>query len=156
METIYNAHWEGPFELDYLNDELEKKDNHVLYQIYGRHPLYGHNVLLYIGKAEEGAKKRLLRHMSNWAAYESDSCKAYAASLGKFENWEKFYKIAEYSKPDNVAIEKVEKLLIFAHQPAYNTMSKKSVSVSQKIRIFNTGRFGSLNPEISGLYYIGI
>jgi hypothetical protein len=45
-------------------------------------------------------------------------------------------------------VEQVEALLIYAHQPAYNSMSKGSVTVAKGLRILNTGRLGHLLPEI--------
>ncbi len=94
--------------------------------------------------------------MSNWIDYESDTCKAYVASIGKFKNWTKYSEIEEYLKPKPDIIEKVEKLFIFSHQPVYNNMSKQNAFVAKDIRIFNTGRFSNLMPEVSGLYYIDI
>jgi hypothetical protein len=48
----------------------------------------------------------------------------------------------------------IEKLMIYANQPAYNTSNKNDAKDSKEIRIFNTGHFGSLMPEISSWYFL--
>jgi hypothetical protein len=52
-------------------------------------------------------------------------------------------------------VDRVEALLIYAHQPAYNVMSKSSVDIAKGLTILNTGRLGHLLPEISYLYQVG-
>ena len=81
--------------------------------------------------------------------------KVYVASVGKFESWEKAGHYEIYEALGSNTIKKVESILIFAHQPVYNIRSKKNAEDAKKIRVFNTGRLGSLMPEISGLYYFG-
>lgn len=49
-------------------------------------------------------------------------------------------------------VSKVESLLIYSHQPAYNSMNKKTAREATNIRVFNTGEYGALKPEISSLY----
>lgn len=155
-ETIYDVYWEGPYTVEYLKTDLSKtqNENYVLYKIYGTHPVYGRDVLLYIGMTKQGLKERLKQH-DDWIDNEFDPCKIYVASVGKFESWKKagYYEI--YEALDSDTIKKVESILIFAHQPVYNTRSKKNAEDAKNIRVFNTGRLGSLMPEISGLYYFG-
>lgn len=64
METIY-VEWSGPYSYDEIKDEVDKEEYNVkpthmgLYQIYGSNPIYGSNVLIYIGKTigrEEDSK----------------------------------------------------------------------------------------------------
>jgi hypothetical protein len=49
----------------------------------------------------------------------------------------------------------VEALLIAAHQPAYNSQNKAKVEKAAGMRVFNTGRSGSLLPEVSYRYWSG-
>ena len=68
MEKIYEVCWDGPYTKDTL-DEISEEDNnkYVLYKVYGSHPVYGNNVLLYIGMTERGIKIRLTEH-DYWVA----------------------------------------------------------------------------------------
>ena len=48
--TIIHVQWDGPFTLDQLS-EMNNEYDYGVYQVYGSHPIYGSDVLLYIGKA---------------------------------------------------------------------------------------------------------
>ena len=68
MEEIY-VDWSGPYTyedvVNYNENKIETKKFAVkptdfgLYQIYGAHPIYGDNVLIYIGKTEQKFMERL-------------------------------------------------------------------------------------------------
>ena len=75
------------------------------------------------------------------------------ASVGRFTNWKDSYAMEEYPKAPADVVRGIEALLIYAHQPAYSTMSKTSLDSAKGIRILNTGRMGHLLPEVSSLYY---
>jgi hypothetical protein len=152
-EDIYEVYWIGPY-TDETIDEIENEDRkkYVLYKIYGFHPLYGHNVLLYIGKTKRGVNIRLKEHQAWIDADQLGDAKIYIASLGEFTNWEASEKITLFEQADDSITSKIESLLIYAHQPVYNSMNKKSADSSKNIRIFNTGTHGLLFPEISSCY----
>jgi len=149
-DTIYDVFWEGPFEWDKRHPHL--KDHHVLYAIEGTHPIYGRDVLLYIGRTDAGIGNRLSNH-EEWVEYEPDLIKVRVASVGEFINWEEWEKEGDYPKADPDIVEQIEALLIYAHQPAYNTRGKSGLAPKIGIRIFNTGKSGLLLPELSYLYY---
>ena len=153
MEDIYEVYWRGPYSEENLNSLTdEENENFVLYKIYGFHPVYGDKVLLYIGMTEKGVKKRLIQH-NYWMDEERfGPSRIYFASIGKFESWEIADKIKIYKRLDRETIKKVESLLIYAHQPAHNTKARNSANEAKNFRLFNTGSFGVLMPEISGLY----
>ena len=51
--TIINILWEKiQFDFNVIREKSASSD-YGLYQIYGQHPAYGENALLYIGKAED-------------------------------------------------------------------------------------------------------
>jgi hypothetical protein len=151
IETpTYDVHWYGPFDPEVLPRDLN--ENHVLYMICGTHGLYGRNVPLYIGKTERDIPRRLKEH--TWIMHEPDPVKVYTACIGKFISWEKNETIDDYPPLPRELIEKVESLLIIAHQCAYNSRSKAQKSVGgQDITIFNTGRRATLFPEVSSMYW---
>ena len=149
-EIIYTAHWEGPFEWDLVSKRQERE--HVLYAIYGSHHLYGRNVLLYIGKTSSGIGKRLRGHEA-WVNDEYDTVTVHLASLGRFHNWNDWVEGERYPKARDSTVKAVEALLIYAHQPAYNSQNTTSLSLAKGFRVLNTGRLGHLLPEVSYLYY---
>ena len=133
-----------------LNDEAM---DYGVYQIYGCHPVYGTNVLLYIGKAQ---KQTFAKRISQeWWEYNQDS-KNIQIYVGRIYNendsdneiWDKM-------------IDMAEKMLIYSHEPARNSSNILNITKNQKelkqfehIRIFNYGRYKSLMPEISGDLWI--
>jgi hypothetical protein len=135
-EKIYDVNWEGPFKWEKVEKYI--RACHVLYQIYGAHHLYGRDVLLYIGLTARPSGVRLREH-----------------SIGKFTTWEDWEQEGDYEKAAPGLVQRIEELLIYAHQPAYNTKSKSGLVLAEGIRIFNTGRLGQLFPEVSYKYFWG-
>ena len=128
----------------------------MLYQLLGYHNLYGFNSLLYIGQTSAGIKTRLGQH-DDWIKDEYDKVAIRLGSISRFIGWDKWtnqdrpYVFPDY---DEAIIERVEKLLIYANQPAYNTANKNDAKNLNELRIFNTGHFGSIFPEISSWYFL--
>ena len=102
---------------------------------------------------EQGPDKRLIQHDYWMDEKRYGQSRIYVASIGKFKGWEKSNEIELFEKPDRNITQKIEALLIYAHQPSQNSKNKKSCENSKNIRIFNTGEFGTLIPEVSALYY---
>lgn len=149
-EKIFDVYWEGPYKWDKYQKSPE--DSHVLYALYGAHPTYGRDVLLYIGRTERNVGVRLSEH-AYWIEDECDEINIRVASLGEIESWKDWEEGERYKRAEDADVEAVETLLIYAHQPAYNTRSKETLEKARGIRVFNTGKFGSLLPEISHRYY---
>lgn len=155
--TIYDIYWEGPYTLD----ELNKKDNeliihngHCLYQIYGDHPCYGRDVLLYIGKTKN-MTNRLWQHYNKYSS-ECESVKVFIGSCGMFESWEERWEIEKYGPIGEHIVDAIESLLIHAHKPAYNSSKLLSIHFNDlNLRVFNTNKRKSLIPELSTTYYRG-
>lgn len=158
---IYDVYWEGPFDLD---DAIATNNNymhegHCLYQIYGDHPCYGRDVLLYIGKTERGVTMRLNEHHNRFSS-QVDNVKVFVASCGEFIGWSNWKSIEKYTLIERTVISDIEALLIYAHQPAYNSSNIKSPHLNRPnvefrdFRVFNTGRRKSLLPEISTEFWL--
>lgn len=79
---IIEIGWEGPFTMDEIKQFNTDKD-FGLYLAYGPHSIYGENVLLYVGKAEQQSLGvRILQHMEeDWYGTE----KIYIGRLGGTE-----------------------------------------------------------------------
>jgi len=148
-EKIYNLHWEGPFKWGEHENKL--KGCHVLYAIFGYHPTYGSNVLLYIGMTES-VSNRMKIH-ADWIQDEYDVVSVRLASMAEITSWEKWRTDIQYPKANPTEVKPVESLLIYAHQPIYNKSNKDTMMTAQGIRIFNTGKIGSLLPEVSYRYH---
>ena len=150
QDEIYDVFWEGRYE--WSKRKLTPKRNHVLYAIFGTHYIYGPKTLLYIGRTERAGGKRLDEH-AWWVDDESDEVLFKLASIGKFKNWKIRGKNPKYSPPRSEIIKRIESLLIYAHQPAYNSQGKQELTEFHNIRVFNSGRSAPLLPEVSYRYF---
>ena len=157
--------WKGPYKLtdigyDYDGEnymlkkaKLDDKIDFGVYQVYGFHPVYGNNVLLYIGKAKEQTfAKRLSQE--GWE-YNADykNLQIYVGRL--FSNEE--LTLSKWSEFVDIA----ESMLIYAHAPAMNSSNilniskdKKKLKKFENVRIFNYDECRSLFPEVSGELWI--
>ncbi|WP_434401690.1 hypothetical protein M1Q06_03750 [Planococcus sp. 11815] len=143
--TLIQIQWEGSYQLKDLPHLMNDKTDYGVYQVYGTHPVYGNDVLLYIGKADyQTLGKRIPQE--NWlCTNDSNNHKIYIGRLHgsqplNDEIWSKYIDLAE-------------RLLIYSHKPAYNARSISSLPEKelQLIHILNWGDHRSLMPEVSGL-----
>lgn len=149
METtktkIIQIHWEGPYKISDLPKLKNGVTDYGIYQIYGNHPVYGKDVLLYIGKAYvQTFGERIPQE--NWLdTNDSNNIKIY---VGRFHGPQTPTE-TEWFYENDLA----EKLLIHVHKPAYNSKSISSIRHSdyENIHILNWGHYRSLHPELSGL-----
>lgn len=137
--------WEGPFTLDELILLTNDSNDYGIYQIYGKHLVYGKDVLLYIGKADQQTIGKRVSQENWWNTNDSKHLKIYVGRLaGESTPVEEIW-----SKEIDLA----EKLLINVHKPAYNSKSLTSIPDAelQDIHILNWGNHRDLLPEVSGL-----
>ena len=142
---IINIKWEGPLTLKKAYDKNKKSDKGV-YQVYGDHPVYGLDVLLYIGQTIDTFGARLKNHDQDFENWEQ-KIEIY---LGRIDTGKK----ARLSTEErNSLIPRVEKLLILACWPALNCQNIKGSSKVDEVKdllILNWGRFRSLPGAVSG------
>ena len=143
-ELIIHLDWEGPFTQSQIH-QLSGPSDFGVYQVYGTHPVYGSNVLLYIGLAESQTfAQRLAQH--GWCNMTSDA-KQVSFYIGR---------LFGYTHPDNDTwgyhIKLAERLLIHAHKPAQNT--QKELAGLEKdlwfVHVVNWRHYRDLMPEVSG------
>lgn len=153
--TIYDIFWEGPYKLDDINKYKSElvHDGHCLYQIYGDHPCYGRDVLLYIGKTLQGVATRMSQHNNRFSS-QVEEVKVFIASCHEFTDWNHRNSIKKYGPIDSDTLDQIESLLIYAHQPAYNSDKITTLTTKHIFRIFNSGRRKSLLPEISTEFWL--
>ena len=161
-ETIFELYWEGPFDANkFFNDtgieELKEPESKALYQIYGDHPVYGPNSLLYIGESEEQGDiiTRIKQH--HWLKNQAGECSIYVASC--YERLSIDSPVAKDHKyfkgsTSELTIKNIESLLIYAHQPSKNSQCIKSLAIPPShFRIFNYWKRKSLDRELSTRFY---
>jgi hypothetical protein len=68
---LIEIEWEGPFTIKEI-ENYNGSEDFGLYMAYGNHRVYGENVLLYVGKAEQQTfSVRILQHMNeDWYGTE--------------------------------------------------------------------------------------
>ena len=144
---IIQIDWEGPYHLADLPKLNNKAYDFGIYQIYGKHPVYGKDVLLYIGQtSNQTLGKRIAQE--NWLdTNDSNNSKVYVGTLHGAQIPSK----VQWTKEIDLA----ERFLIYVHKPAYNARSVSSFPDKelQDIHILNWGNYRDLLPEISGLRY---
>ena len=143
---IINIKWEGPLTLQEAY-EKDGESDYGIYQCYGDHPVYGLDVLFYIGKAQDqtfGA--RLSNHDHNFRNWDQ-KIEIY---LGRIYTEKK----TQLSDTEwGSLIDRAEKLLIPACWPALNCQGIKGTSNVDEVKdllILNWGKFRSLLPAVSG------
>lgn len=142
---LIQIHWEGPYKLTDLPTLMNEETDYGIYQIYGKHPIYGSDVLLYIGKADYQTLGKRISQEDWLNTNDSNNTKIYVGKLHgpqtpTEEQWSK-------------EIDLAERFLIYVHKPAYNSRSISSLPDSelQAIHILNWGHHKDLLPELSGL-----
>lgn len=157
MKEIINIYWEGPFSKNEIiegkidNNKFEVKSNDIgLYQIYGSHPLYGSNNLVYIGRTidKNGFKSRL---KNRWVIENGNDENNVQIYLGTIFSDSRKYNDEE----KNNCIVKAEVLMINALKPAFNSSNIQSArkNSDNDYIIYNYGSYRSLYPIFDSEYY---
>ena len=145
---IINIKWEDPLTLDEAYEKNGESDYGV-YQCYGDHPIYGLDVLFYIGKAQDQTfGVRLKTHDKNFGEWDQH----IQIYLGRI------YTRREDRPSDEewgILIDRAEKLLIPACWPALNCQgiggpSNFDEDEVKNLLILNWGRFRKLPATVSG------
>ena len=149
MKTIH-LYWEKhEWKEDIFKNFNSSRKDVGIYQIYGYHPIYGEDTLLYIGQTKQTYSARLKQHDkedTSRPAYKRVHLSFFHATNDiKFSRWKNYY------------IDKVEKLLINAHFPALNSNLVKGVlppnEFDDGVLILNWDDHGKLLPEVSSFRY---
>lgn len=143
-DIIIHIQWDGPHSLEQVSKFNDATTHKGIYAIYGGHPVYGSDTLLYIGMTTEHFAARLPEH--KWCRWNQDAGRLsfyigrFIGCEGPTENW-------------NRQIAWAEKLLIYAHQPALNSQKELGDMEPelQHVHVLNWGRHRSLLPEVSGV-----
>ncbi len=127
--------------------ELDAEDYYGVYQIYGHHPVYGDNTLLYIGKANQ---QTFAMRLKDRTEFEETVLRPESMRIGRI------FKTAdtENANWDDI-VDIVEKILIRTHAPAYNSTDIKGLKwyddEEKHYIIKNWYEYGLLLPEVSSM-----
>jgi len=147
VRTIH-VQWEGPLDGRTAKSCTRRPADFGVYQVYGSHPVYGLNTLLYVGRAADQTFGERLRK-EEWLLEGEHGQGECTFFLGR---------LAGSKTPDDIEwgiqISDVESLLILAHKPSYNChgikgLGDKSEKRIGDLRVLNWGTFGVLLPEVS-------
>ena len=117
--------WEGPFALEEVQ-EMNKKTDRGLYQIYGHHIIFGPNSLLYIGKAEKYTfAKRFVGHWNDWIWYDDKQGRKVSIYIARMP----------LARVPSEVLRDVEAVQIYWHSPPYNSEFIQSVGEKRKRRL---------------------
>ncbi|HBS86262.1 MAG TPA: hypothetical protein DEA97_06885 [Bacteroidales bacterium] len=160
--------WDGPYSyneviqndgknslrklIDHSEELLEKEIDYGVYQIYGTHPIFGPNSLLYIGKAsEQEFRIRFMQH-TRWISQEMDDIKFYLGRV--MDKSEENFRITNEIWRDYIDI--AERLLLYYCCPPYNSASlnlKKEAFGNDDYFVLNYGKKASIPYEVSSLHH---
>lgn len=143
-EFEIHLEWRGPLSLAEARVCNGDSDWGV-YQIYGFHPTYGSDVLLYIGKAVRQTFGSRLGQEKWWDHLpDAEHLKVYLGSLAG--------EVAPDDETWNRSIDLAERLLIHVHRPAWNAQKgiENFDADLHQVHVFNWGNHRSLLPEASG------
>ncbi len=134
--------WEGRFSIKEVLKLNDQDDDYGLYQIYGRHIIFGANSLLYIGKAEAVTfSQRFNQHCSEWLLEET----GVSIRVGRIVSED--YDDDPPDWPDwRKVLRDAEALTIYWHSPPYNSTNINDYK-GQHLKVVNKGERGALVAE---------
>jgi hypothetical protein len=144
-DIIIHIQWSAPHTFDEAS-HFNKSNDYGIYQIYGGHPVYGSGVLLYIGRTtDQGfAVRGAFQHGEYSVNQDAGRLELYVGRLIGFE-----------TPTDEIWTEHIilaERLLIYAHRPAWNKQVELGILAEKlkRVHVLNWLQYRSLMPEVSG------
>jgi hypothetical protein len=124
---------------------LDQEDDKGLYQIYGRHILFGPGTLFYIGKTVDTFSQRISNHQSAGWFRPDDDENDLEIRIGRIVNIDGSDNSSDWQNWDRV-LSRVEALQIYWHSPPYNSQNI-STRPGRRLSIENTGYRGQLDAK---------
>ena len=144
-----HVQWDGPYPYDDAKRLVDERTDFGVYQIYGAHPVYGSDVLIYIGRATSQTFGTRLRQ-EYWDHHNQDAAR-FCVYLGRLSGYSGTPSDKEWERQ----ISLVERLLIYSHWPAGNSsgLNAEFSEDLQDVQVLNWGNYRDLLPEVSGARY---
>ncbi len=142
--------WEGPYTFDEVDEFDDDACDYGLYQVYGRHPLYGDHVLLFLG-ATDGRTfaDKLAEEADDWEMESGlDRLAVYFGHLSGVKTPEEQVWQQE--------IDQALRFLIYVHKPVFNcpSLGAEPKPEFRELHIINQGERGDLETEVSSVRYL--
>lgn len=139
--------WNGPYRYNEVMEQGQDDHKAGLYMIYGNHPVYGTNVLLYIGRTFKNTKNRIENH--ELIAYPELDCQIYFGYP--------IIQVDEAVESISEKIEVAEALLIERHFPALNRQLEFKLlkNKSELYCVLNWNARRSLQADVSNFDIVG-
>ncbi len=141
MRTV-RVEWEGPLSLDEVKALDDDDDDCGLYQIYGRHIIFGDDSLLYVGMTTWAFERRFFSggdpHI-DWLE-EEEGVSVYVGRIVE-EDY-------EHEADWKHVLKDAEALTIYWHSPPYNSSNIETYN-GQSLIIENEGERGDLCKRLS-------
>jgi hypothetical protein len=161
--TKASLFWEGPKTYESACDLKQAKD-FGLYMFVGRHPAFGLEMPLYLGKAEKRHLGTRIAEHRDWFRHESMQLKVYTGRFistdfdqilkQKEEDQSKEQEKAPSDELWSSLIDRAERLLIFSGSFPYNSSSVKWMDFkSDELTVMNLGERHMLPMMVSTLYW---
>ena len=148
---VINIEWEKVNFEEILLKDYDTNIDYGLYQLYGHHPSYGENALLYIGQANDQTFAKRLRKRDEFIECSARPSFILLGRIVSSKNEPVEWGINNWSKIINLA----EIMLIKAHMPSMNKKDATGLLgmeyCSPHYLIINWGDYGRILPEISTL-----
>ena len=147
--------WRGPHQYEEVQ-AMDGTADYGLYQIYGTHPVYGANTLLYIGKAldQTFGERFSPQHEKLGLPADllwEDNGLQWRIHTGRMHLKEGSPRPEESELRERLTM--AERLLISVHSPAWNGQLVAALPDQRRYHAFhvlNWGQHGLLLPEVSG------
>ncbi len=151
MIKVINITWE---KIEFIQNVIQQYSNDTdfgIYQIYGQHPAYGNDTLLYIGKAE-----RFSNRLQQRFEFIESCATPTSIRIGRVTNSRTKDILNISSEMKWQIIDIAEKILIKSHAPAFNKQENSGLFPAEGINgqhyiILNWEDYGSLLREVSTL-----
>lgn len=141
---VIEIKWTGPFTDEEVKGMTHESD-YGIYQVYGNHRIYGENILLYIGQANEQRFGVRIPQHKDWFGWEDAELKYYIGKIGGENN----VSYEEWKLQVNLS----ESILIDYCQPAWNSKGLNGWINELDAIVFNTGIRRCLPDEINKIHW---
>jgi hypothetical protein len=139
--------WEGPFTIKHVLKLTDRQKDYGLYQIYGPHPVYGPDSLLYIGRTDTSFSNRIEGHLKPLEGIMSeDEPENLKVRIGRIVNIDGSNTPSDWKNLKRV-LRDAERIQIYRHTPAYNSHHIADWQIphdGQVLSVENTGCHGKL------------
>lgn len=130
--------WVGPLSLEQAY-KLDDSENDVgIYQVYGRHVVFGSGALLYVGRARAMSFAARFRSHDSWLRFEQ----GVRVHVGRLHPEDYPQQDPEWTEWKRL-VDEAEALTIYWHSPPYNASNIASYS-GRPLELRNEGDRGSL------------